>query len=126
MNALKDDDSGDHDQNEESTERRLEPLPLWNSSGGVYGHMAGPGDLTGHSDFHIYKEGIKPILILAMLEEQFTVGEEICGAVVSTVSDQTTIAQIQNMLSGNIKMPGSVGPQRLLFQNLWKLQLNVP
>uniref|UniRef100_A0A8D2ISP0 Eukaryotic translation initiation factor 4E family member 2 n=1 Tax=Varanus komodoensis TaxID=61221 RepID=A0A8D2ISP0_VARKO len=75
-----------------------------------YSHMVRPGDLTGHSDFHLFKEGIKPMweddanknggkwiirlrkglasrcwenLILAMLGEQFMVGEEICGAVVS-------------------------------------------
>ncbi|KAK1784125.1 hypothetical protein P4O66_021158, partial [Electrophorus voltai] len=75
-----------------------------------YSHMIRPGDLTGHSDFHLFKEGIKPMwedeanksggkwiirlrkglasrcwenLILAMLGEQFMVGEEICGAVVS-------------------------------------------
>ncbi|XP_040205610.1 eukaryotic translation initiation factor 4E type 2 isoform X1 [Rana temporaria] len=75
-----------------------------------YSHMVRPGELTGHSDFHLFKEGIKPMweddanknggkwiirlrkglasrcwenLILAMLGEQFMVGEEICGAVVS-------------------------------------------
>uniref|UniRef100_A0A8K9UYL0 Eukaryotic translation initiation factor 4E family member 2 n=1 Tax=Oncorhynchus mykiss TaxID=8022 RepID=A0A8K9UYL0_ONCMY len=75
-----------------------------------YSHMIRPGDLTGHSDFHLFKEGIKPMweddanklggkwiirlrkglasrcwenLILAMLGEQFMVGGEICGAVVS-------------------------------------------
>lgn len=26
-----------------------------------YSHMIRPGDLTGHSDFHIFKEGIKPM-----------------------------------------------------------------
>uniref|UniRef100_A0A3Q1GSL1 Eukaryotic translation initiation factor 4E type 2-like n=1 Tax=Acanthochromis polyacanthus TaxID=80966 RepID=A0A3Q1GSL1_9TELE len=72
--------------------------------------MVRPGDLSGHSDFHLFKEGIKPMwedesnrsggkwiirlrkglasrfwenIILAMLGEQFMVGEEICGAVVS-------------------------------------------
>lgn len=71
-----------------------------------YSHLVRPGDLTGHSDFHLFKEGIKPMwedeanknggkwiirlrkglasrfwenIILAMLGEQFMVGEEICG-----------------------------------------------
>uniref|UniRef100_A0A3B4ZMR2 Eukaryotic translation initiation factor 4E family member 2 related sequence 1 n=1 Tax=Stegastes partitus TaxID=144197 RepID=A0A3B4ZMR2_9TELE len=75
-----------------------------------YSHLVRPGDLSGHSDFHLFKEGIKPMwedesnrsggkwiirlrkglasrfwenIILAMLGEQFMVGEEICGAVVS-------------------------------------------
>ncbi|KAK6478061.1 eukaryotic translation initiation factor 4E type 2-like isoform X2 [Huso huso] len=26
-----------------------------------YSHLVRPGDLTGHSDFHIFKEGIKPM-----------------------------------------------------------------
>ncbi|XP_054978107.1 eukaryotic translation initiation factor 4E type 2 isoform X2 [Sorex araneus] len=148
-----------------------------------YSHMVRPGDLTGHSDFHLFKEGIKPMweddanknggkwiirlrkglasrcwenLILAMLGEQFMVGEEVCGAVVSvrfqediisiwnkTASDQATTARIRDTLrrvlnlppntimeykthTDSIKMPGRLGPQRLPFQNLWKPRLNVP
>uniref|UniRef100_A0A8C5UDR5 Eukaryotic translation initiation factor 4E family member 2 n=1 Tax=Malurus cyaneus samueli TaxID=2593467 RepID=A0A8C5UDR5_9PASS len=168
FDALKDDDSGDHDQNEEnntqkdsekekndrekpqSTTKRKAVVPgpaehplqynytFWYSRRTpgrptssqsyeqnikqigtfasveqfwrFYSHMVRPGDLTGHSDFHLFKEGIKPMweddanknggkwiirlrkglasrcwenLILAMLGEQFMVGEEICGAVVS-------------------------------------------
>nr|XP_033933380.1 eukaryotic translation initiation factor 4E type 2-like isoform X2 [Pseudochaenichthys georgianus] len=75
-----------------------------------YSHLVRPGDLSGHSDFHLFKEGIKPMweddcnrgggkwiirlrkglasrfwenIVLAMVGEQFMVGEEICGAVVS-------------------------------------------
>ncbi|XP_054022421.1 eukaryotic translation initiation factor 4E type 2 isoform X4 [Dryobates pubescens] len=168
FDALKDDDSGDHDQNEENntqkdgekekndrekpqtTTKRKAVVPgpaehplqynytFWYSRRTpgrptssqsyeqnikqigtfasveqfwrFYSHMVRPGDLTGHSDFHLFKEGIKPMweddanknggkwiirlrkglasrcwenLILAMLGEQFMVGEEICGAVVS-------------------------------------------
>ncbi|CAG2184555.1 EIF4E [Mytilus edulis] len=77
---------------------------------GIYSHLVRPSDLTGHCDFHLFKEGIRPMwedsannkggkwivrlkkglgsrcwenLILAMLGEQFMVGEEICGAVIS-------------------------------------------
>ncbi|PVD18343.1 hypothetical protein C0Q70_20892 [Pomacea canaliculata] len=83
----------------------------------VYSHLARPSELTGHSDYHLFKEGIRPMweddanklggkwiirlkkglasrcwenLVLAMLGEQFVVGEEICGAVVS-VRFQTDI-----------------------------------
>jgi translation initiation factor 4E len=79
---------------------------FWN----FYVHMAKPHELNGHADIHLFKDGIKPLweddanknggkwivrlrkglasrcwenLILAILGEQFMVGEEICGAVVS-------------------------------------------
>ncbi|XP_023674244.1 eukaryotic translation initiation factor 4E type 2 isoform X1 [Paramormyrops kingsleyae] len=131
-----------------------------------YSHMIRPGDLTGHSDFHLFKEGIKPMwevacearmypdmgkvpllgelqddanksggkwiirlrkglasrcwenLILAMLGEQFMVGEEICGAVVSvrfqediisiwnkTASDQATTSRIRDTLRRVLNLP---------------------
>nr|XP_055162656.1 eukaryotic translation initiation factor 4E type 2-like [Nyctereutes procyonoides] len=196
FDSLKDDDSGDHDQNEENSTQKdgeKEKMEQDQSQGSskrkvvqfwrFYSHMECPGDLTGHSDFHLFKEGIKPTweddanknggkgiiqlqkglashclenLILAMLGEQFMVGEEICGAVVSvllqediisiwnkTASDQATTARLWDTLqrvlhlppntimeykphTDSIKMPGRLGPQRLLFQNLWKPRLNVP
>uniref|UniRef100_A0A8D1I3F1 Eukaryotic translation initiation factor 4E family member 2 n=1 Tax=Sus scrofa TaxID=9823 RepID=A0A8D1I3F1_PIG len=176
FDALKDDDSGDHDQNEEnstqkdgekekterdksqSSSKRKAVVPgpaehplqynytFWYSRRTpgrptssqsyeqnikqigtfasveqfwrFYSHMVRPGDLTGHSDFHLFKEGIKPMweddanknggkwiirlrkglasrcwenLILAMLGEQFMVGEEICGAVVSVRFQRRTL-----------------------------------
>uniref|UniRef100_A0A665T5N4 Eukaryotic translation initiation factor 4E family member 2 n=1 Tax=Echeneis naucrates TaxID=173247 RepID=A0A665T5N4_ECHNA len=153
---LKDDDSGDHDQDqgspkdsekekaededkEQNTRKKVEQF--WR----FYSHMIRPGDLTGHSDFHLFKEGIKPMweddankmggkwiirlrkglasrcwenLILAMLGEQFMVGEEICGAVVSvrfqediisiwnkTASDQATTARIRDTLRRVLNLP---------------------
>ncbi|XP_028365035.1 eukaryotic translation initiation factor 4E type 2 isoform X2 [Phyllostomus discolor] len=203
FDALKDDDSGDHDQNEEnstqkdgekekmdrdkgqSSSKRKAVVPgpaehplqynytFWYSRRTpgrptssqsyeqnikqigtfasveqfwrFYSHMVRPGDLTGHSDFHLFKEGIKPMweddanknggkwiirlrkglasrcwenLILAMLGEQFMVGEEICGAVVSvrfqediisiwnkTASDQATTARIRDTLRRVLNLP---------------------
>jgi len=76
----------------------------------IFCHLVRPGELTNHCDFHLFKKGIKPLwedeanryggkwivrlrkglasrcwenLIMAMLGEQFMVGEEVCGAVVS-------------------------------------------
>ncbi|XP_072905084.1 eukaryotic translation initiation factor 4E type 2-like isoform X1 [Hemitrygon akajei] len=112
-----------------------------------YSHLVRPGDLTGHSDFHLFKEGIKPMwedeanknggkwiirlrkglasrfwenIILAMLGEQFMVGEEICGVVVSirfqediisvwnkTASDQATTARIRDTLRRVLNLPPS-------------------
>ncbi|XP_028821291.1 eukaryotic translation initiation factor 4E type 2-like [Denticeps clupeoides] len=110
-----------------------------------YSHLVRPGDLTGHSDFHLFKEGIKPMwedeanknggkwiirlrkglasrfwenIILAMLGEQFMVGEEICGVVVSirfqedilsiwnkTASDQVTTSRIRDTLRRVLNLP---------------------
>ncbi|XP_023324711.1 eukaryotic translation initiation factor 4E type 2 isoform X1 [Eurytemora carolleeae] len=88
----------------------------------IYSHLVRPGELSSHSDFHLFKSGIKPMweddankcggkwivrlrkglssrcwenLVLAMLGEQFMVGEEICGAVVS-VRFQEDIISIWN------------------------------
>uniref|UniRef100_A0A8C4D9J9 Eukaryotic translation initiation factor 4E family member 2 n=1 Tax=Dicentrarchus labrax TaxID=13489 RepID=A0A8C4D9J9_DICLA len=155
--SLKDDDSGDHDQDQgspkdsekektedEDKEQNISKKKVeqfWR----FYSHMIRPGDLTGHSDFHLFKEGIKPMweddankmggkwiirlrkglasrcwenLILAMLGEQFMVGEEICGAVVSvrfqediisiwnkTASDQATTARIRDTLRRVLNLP---------------------
>ena len=76
----------------------------------IYSHLARPNSLKIATDLHVFKEGIKPLwehdanknggrwlvhlrkglanrcwenILLAMLGEQFMVGEEICGAMVS-------------------------------------------
>lgn len=112
-----------------------------------YSHMMRPSDLTGHCDYHLFKEGIRPMweddanraggkwivrlkkglasrcwenLILAMLGEQFMVGEEICGAVISiryqedilslwnrTALDQTTTSRIRDTLKRVLNLPPS-------------------
>jgi len=88
----------------------------------IYSHLVKPGELPSHSDFHLFKMGIKPMwedeankfggkwivrlrkglasrcwenLVLAMLGEQFMVGEEVCGAVVS-IRFQEDILSIWN------------------------------
>lgn len=93
----------------------------------LYSHMVRPNDLNGHCDVHLFKESIKPMwedeknkiggrwivrlrkglasrcwenMILAMLGEQFMVGEEICGAVVS-VRHQEDIVSIWNQNSND-------------------------
>ncbi|XP_025079297.1 eukaryotic translation initiation factor 4E type 2-like isoform X1 [Pomacea canaliculata] len=113
----------------------------------VYSHLARPSELTGHSDYHLFKEGIRPMweddanklggkwiirlkkglasrcwenLVLAMLGEQFVVGEEICGAVVSvrfqddilslwnrTASDQATTIRIRDTLKRVLHLPSN-------------------
>ena len=110
-----------------------------------YSHMMRPCDLTGHSDYHLFKEGIRPMwedeankgggkwivrlkkglasrcwenLVLAMLGEQFMVGEEICGAVMSvryqedilslwnrSANDQVTTSRIRDTLKRVLSLP---------------------
>jgi len=112
-----------------------------------YSHMQRPGELSGHSDYHVFKEGIRPMwedsanscggkwivrlkkglasrcwenLLLAMLGEQFMVGEEICGAVISvrfqedilslwnrTADDQQTVTRIRDTLKRVLNLPAS-------------------
>nr|CAG4644232.1 EOG090X0BMA [Lepidurus arcticus] len=111
----------------------------------LYSHLVRPSELSGHSDFHLFKEGIKPMweddanrcggkwivrlkkglasrcwenLILAMLGEQFMVGDEICGAVVSvrfsediisiwnrSANDQVTTGRIRDTLKRVLNLP---------------------
>lgn len=111
----------------------------------IYGHVIRPSEMAVHSDFHLFKYGIKPLwedeankaggkwivrlkkglasrcwedLILAILGEQFMVGEEICGAVVSvrfqediisvwnkTASDQHTTIRIRDTLKRVLNLP---------------------
>lgn len=110
-----------------------------------YSHLMRPSELSGHSDYHLFKEGIKPMwedeanrtggkwivrlrkglasrcwenLILAILGEQFMVGEEVCGAVVSirfqedivsiwnrTASDSQTTIRIRDTLRRVLNLP---------------------
>lgn len=112
-----------------------------------YSHMVRPNDLTGHSDYHLFKDGIRPMwedsansaggkwiirlkkglasrcwenLILAMLGEQFMVGEEICGCVISvryqedilslwnrTAVDHMTTSRIRDTLKRVLNLPPS-------------------
>ncbi|KAF8791138.1 eukaryotic translation initiation factor 4E type 2-like [Argiope bruennichi] len=111
----------------------------------VYGHLIRPSEMALHSDFHLFKYGIKPMwedeankdggkwivrlkkglasrcwedLLLAILGEQFMVGEEICGAVVSirfqediisvwnkTANDQHTTIRIRDTLKRVLNLP---------------------
>lgn len=112
-----------------------------------YCHMARPQDINGHADIHLFKDGIRPLweddanknggkwivrlkkglssrcwenLILAILGEQFMVGEEICGAVVSvrfqedlisvwnrTCSNQAVTSRIKDTLKRILNLPPS-------------------
>ncbi|CAB1335426.1 unnamed protein product, partial [Coregonus sp. 'balchen'] len=59
-----------------------------------YSHLIRPGDLTGHSDFHLFKEGIKP-----MWEE------DILSIWNKTASDQVTTSRIRDTLRRVLNLP---------------------
>lgn len=88
----------------------------------MYAHLMRPSDCGEKVDFHLFKAGVKPVwedaanreggkwivrlkkglasriwenLVLAMLGEQFMVGDEICGAVCS-VRNQEDIVSLWN------------------------------
>jgi len=77
---------------------------------GLYSHLKRPDQLVNVSDYHIFKEGVRPVwedplnenggkwivrikkglasryweqLMIAIISEQFDVGREVCGAVLS-------------------------------------------
>ncbi|XP_067948483.1 eukaryotic translation initiation factor 4E type 2-like [Watersipora subatra] len=110
-----------------------------------YSHLVRPSDLSGHSDYHLFKESIRPMweddankeggkwivrlkkglasrcwenLIVAMLGEQFMVGDEICGAVISlryqedilslwnrTACDNVVTSRIRDTLKRVLNLP---------------------
>ena len=110
-----------------------------------YCHMVRPSDLPPHCDVHLFKLGIKPTwedeanknggkwivrlkkeissrswenVILAMLGEQFIVGNELCGAVISirpaediislwnrTASDTAITGRIRDTLTQIMQLP---------------------
>lgn len=84
-----------------------------------FSHMAPAGDLASPSDYHLFKQGIKPMweddanakggrvtlklrkglssrfwekVVLALIGEQFDVGNEICGAVIQIRHYEDTIS----------------------------------
>uniref|UniRef100_A0A914WRX4 eIF-4F 25 kDa subunit n=1 Tax=Plectus sambesii TaxID=2011161 RepID=A0A914WRX4_9BILA len=103
----------------------VQPIATFNSVEqfwSTYMHVKRPSDANEKVDFHMFKEGIKPVwedeanckggkwilrlkkgissriwenLLLAMIGEQFMVGEEICGAVCS-VRNQEDIVSLWN------------------------------
>lgn len=132
-----------YDQNLKLVGRFASVEQFWS----LYSHLVRPSELTTSTDFHLFKVGIKPMwedeanqkggkwivrlrkglvsrcwenLILAMLGEQFMVGEEICGAVVSirfqediicvwnkTASDYATTSRIRDTLRRVLHLPAS-------------------
>ncbi|OWR42611.1 eukaryotic translation initiation factor 4E type 2 [Danaus plexippus] len=115
---------------------------------GLYTHLARPAELPPLSDLHLFKLGIKPMwedpanvhggkwvvrlrkaqtgrawedLCMAMLGEQFMVGAELCGVVLSvrfqedhlavwhrTAADTAAAARVRDALRRILQLPASV------------------
>ncbi|XP_059054576.1 eukaryotic translation initiation factor 4E type 2 [Achroia grisella] len=115
---------------------------------GLYTHLARPGDLPPLSDLHLFKLGIKPMwedpanvnggkwvvrlrktqtgrawedLCMAMLGEQFMVGAELCGVVLSirfqedhlavwhrTAADAVAAGHVRDALRRILQLPPTV------------------
>ncbi|RHZ30277.1 hypothetical protein DYB31_004388, partial [Aphanomyces astaci] len=84
-----DDFSNNHVQleDQESYEKSIKEISEFRTVQGfwrVYNHLIRPNDLPNTTDYHLFKAGIKPMWeVLAIVGEQFDVGNEICGAVMS-------------------------------------------
>jgi len=113
----------------------------------IYSHLIRPNELSGHCDLHVFKYGIRPLwedeanrlggkwivrlrkglasrawenLLLALLGEQFMVGSEICGVVVScrfqediisvwnrTANDTSTTLRIRDTMRRVLNLPSN-------------------
>nr|KAJ3403054.1 Eukaryotic translation initiation factor 4E type 2 [Polyrhizophydium stewartii] len=101
---------------------------------GAYSHLKRPSELTNISDYHLFKKGIRPIweirlrkgiasrywedLLLAIVGDQFEVGDEISGAVIS-------IRHSEDILSLWNKS-GEDGRTNLRIRDILKRVLNLP
>eukprot|EP01099_Mayorella_cantabrigiensis_P003465 TRINITY_DN265_c0_g2_i1.p1 TRINITY_DN265_c0_g2~~TRINITY_DN265_c0_g2_i1.p1 ORF type:complete len:259 (-),score=45.67 TRINITY_DN265_c0_g2_i1:362-1138(-) len=116
---------GARTQNYENYEKNIKKIASFDTAEqfwSYYNHLVRPNELPVTSDYHLFKRGIKPMwedkanvsggkwivrlpkgmasrswedLIIAMMGEQFDVGEEICGCVIS-IRYQSDIISIWN------------------------------
>ncbi|KAL1932646.1 hypothetical protein VTP01DRAFT_8324 [Rhizomucor pusillus] len=111
----------------------------------VYSHLRRPSSLPNISDYHLFKQGVRPVwedaaninggkwivrlkkglasrywesLVLAIIGEQFDVEDEICGAVLSIRSSEDIIS-VWNKTSSN-------GRINLKIRDTIKRVLNLP
>ncbi|KAI9312496.1 translation initiation factor eIF 4e-like domain-containing protein [Dichotomocladium elegans] len=103
----------------ESSMKRIASFSTVEEFWAVYSHLRRPKELPTISDYHLFKNGVRPVwedtanihggkwivrlkkglagrywerLLLAIIGEQFDVGDEICGAVLSIRSSEDIIS----------------------------------
>jgi len=111
----------------------------------LYSHLRRPNELPNVSDYHLFKEGIRPVweddsnkeggkwmirlkkglasryweaLIIAIVSEQFDIGREVCGAVLS-MRHSEDILSLWNRTAANSK-------NNLRIRDTIKRILNLP
>ncbi|KAH8553969.1 translation initiation factor eIF 4e-like domain-containing protein [Umbelopsis sp. PMI_123] len=111
----------------------------------VYSHLKRPKDLPNISDYHLFKQGVRPVwedtmnvnggkwivrlkkglasrywesLVMAILGDQFDVGQEICGAVLS-IRNSEDILSVWNQSAHE-------GRTNLKIRDTMKKVLNLP
>eukprot|EP01035_Chromulina_nebulosa_P018726 gene18726-24490_t len=114
----------------------------------IYDHLVHPNEIKVSLDYHFFKDGIKPVwedpnnkiggkwmvrvkkglsshyweeLLLAIIGEQFDVGQEICGAVIS-IRQENDIISVWNKTSDNVEASNRIRDQ---IRKLLKLPLHV-
>ena len=121
----------------------------------IYSHLSRPNTLHSGAELHVFKEGIKPMweddankqggrwivhlrkelanrcwenLLMAMLGEQFMVGEEICGAMVSirynediiSLWNRTTEEGVTNRIRNTFRRVLNLPPATIIqYQKFW-------
>jgi translation initiation factor 4E len=100
----------------------------------IYDHIIKPNEIKASMDYHMFKDGIKPTwedpanrlggkwmvrvkkgltsmywedLVIAIIGEQFDVGHEICGAVVSVRNDNDIIS-VWNKTADNLEATNKI------------------
>ncbi|VFV18607.1 eukaryotic translation initiation [Lynx pardinus] len=130
FDALKDNDSGDHDQNEENSTQKdgeREKTERDKSQGSSKRKAVVPGPAEHPLQYNytfwrtLFQYGKRlPVTQQPQPKSRIRrVLRRVLNLPPNTIMEYKTH-------TNSIKMPGSLGPQRLLLQNLWKLRLNTP
>jgi translation initiation factor 4E len=118
----------------------------------IYDHLIRPNEIKQSVDYHLFKEGIKPTwedvanknggkwmirikkglssyyweeLLLAMIGEQFDVGHEICGAVLS-VRHGEDIISVWNKNTENVEATNKIRYFHAIYLTSYKLFSYIP
>ncbi|KAI8884737.1 eukaryotic translation initiation factor 4E [Backusella circina FSU 941] len=129
----------------ESNMKRIAEFSSIEEFWGVFSHLNRPHNLPNISDIHLFKLGIRPVwedetninggkwivrlkkgltdrywesLVLAIVGDQFDVGDEICGAVLSIRASEDIIT-VWNKTSSNSRI-------NLKIRDVFKKALNLP
>ncbi|CAG8719632.1 10689_t:CDS:2, partial [Racocetra persica] len=79
--------------NYESSMKKIAAFSSIEDFWAVYSHLRRPHELPNISDYHLFKQGVRPVWeVMAVIGDQFDVGTEICGAVLSIRSSEDILS----------------------------------